>query len=241
MSTTERSAILALDSSTATGSVAVEVDGRVRAEITLHVGTGHSAVLLPAVDQALRWAGVERAELAGVVVGGGPGSFTGLRIGASTAKGIVHALGVPLWSYSALLAVAADCATADRPVCALFDARRRDVYAALYRFAGGVAELLAPTALTVDELVERLRDEEPPILTGEGALLHAAELSAALGAQVAPAHLAVPRASALLWLRRVAPELGRVADPARWEPEYVRASGAERIARAREAGGAGGA
>lgn len=240
MSTNERIAILALDSSTATGSVAVEVDGRVVAEITLHVGTGHSAVLLPAVDRALRWAGVERAELAGVVVGGGPGSFTGLRIGASTAKGIVHALGVPLWSYSALLAVAADSAPADRPVCALFDARRRDVYAALYRFGDGVEELLAPTALTVDELVERLRGEEPPILTGEGALLHADELSAALGARVAPAHLSVPRASALLWLRRVAPDLGRVADAARWEPEYVRASGAERIARARKAGGAAG-
>lgn len=237
MSDTERSAILALDSSTATGSVAVEVGGRVRAEVTLHVGTGHSAVLLPAVDQALRWAGVERADLAGVVVGGGPGSFTGLRIGAATAKGIVHALGVPLWSYSALLAVAADSATADRPVCALFDARRRDVYAALYRFADGVEEVLAPTALSVDELVERLGGEEPPILTGEGALLHADELSAALGARIAPPHLALPRASALLWLRGVAPELGRVADPARWEPEYVRASGAERIARAGGAGG----
>ena len=164
-----------------------------------------------------------------MVVGGGPGSFTGLRIAAATAKGLVHALGVPLWSYSGLLATAAASWSAERAVCALFDARRRDVFAACYRFDNGVRELLAPCALTLDELVARI-GEEPVLFTGEAALLHRAELERLPWARVAPAHQAVPRAAALLWLRDQVPAIGRVAVPAEWEPDYVRASGAERIA-----------
>jgi tRNA threonylcarbamoyladenosine biosynthesis protein TsaB len=178
-------------------------------------------------------------------VSGGPGSFTGLRIGAATAKGIVSTLGVPLWAYSGLLSAAAGCAVGGDEggarVCALFDARRRDVYAASYTFRNGagrpaVEQLFGPEALSLDELLERFRDGPPPVFTGDAALLHAEQIRGALGAAaVAPPHLAIPRASALLWLVAVAPAIGAVADPVAWEPEYVRASGAERIAAARSA------
>lgn len=232
--------ILALETSTTTGSVAVGDGERLLAEVVLGVGAQHSSALMPAVDAAVRWAGLAPAELRGVVVSGGPGSFTGLRIGAASAKGIVAALGLPLWSYSGLLAAAAGCAVPaggqGAYVCALFDARRRDVYAACYRFGGAgaaaVEEVFGPEALTVDALLDRFRDREPPVFTGEAAQLHRAEIERALGARVAPPHLAPPRAAALLWLQRVAPERGRVEDPAGWEPEYVRSSGAERIAAA---------
>lgn len=224
---------LALDTSTGTGSVAVEVDGRVRVEAMLEVGMGASAALLPAVDWALRTAGVRPEELAAVVVGGGPGSFTGVRIAAATAKGIVHALGIPLFAYSGLLAVAAGFAGTERRVCALFDARRRDVYSACYRFSGeGVREEMAPIAEPLERLLERFRGGDPPLFAGEAATLHRDEIRGALGAAVAPAHLSVPRASGLLWAARLVPEWGRVVDPAGWEPCYVRASGAERIAAA---------
>lgn len=125
--------ILALDTSTETGSVAVGRGGRLLAEATLSVGPGHSSALLPAVDWVVRAAGLAPGDLAAVVVGGGPGSFTGLRIAAATAKGMVRALGVPLFAYSGLLAAAAGHWGAGRPVCALFDARRRDVYAGCWR------------------------------------------------------------------------------------------------------------
>jgi tRNA threonylcarbamoyladenosine biosynthesis protein TsaB len=238
--------LLALDTSTTAGSVAVGDGRRVLAEVTLGLSGQHSTALMPAVDAAVRWAGLAPADLRGVAVGGGPGSFTGLRIGAATAKGIVATLGLPLWSYSGLLVAAAGCAVArpeaDAPVCALFDARRRDVYAACYRFGRGeggavrVEEVFGPEALAVDELLDRFRGGPPPLFTGDGALLHAAEIERELGAAIAPPHMALPRAAALLWLVEVAPEAGRVADPAAWEPEYVRAAGAERIAEARRAG-----
>jgi tRNA threonylcarbamoyladenosine biosynthesis protein TsaB len=224
--------VLALDTSTSVGSVAVGEGDRLLAEILLTVGSGHSSALLPAIDRALRSAGLEAGDLAGVVVGGGPGSFTGVRIAAATAKGIVHAAGVPMFAYSSLLAAAAGCWGADRPVCALFDARRRDVYAACYRFGAKVDEVMAPEAVTVDEVLDRFRGGPPPLFTGEAAVIHRAEIERASGARVVPAHLAAPRASALLALLRAEPEAGRVAEPAHWEPDYVRASGAERIAAA---------
>lgn len=222
--------VLALESSTNTGSAAVGDASGLFAEVVRSVAAGHSSGLLPAAEQALRAAGLRPSDLAAVVVGGGPGSFTGLRIAAATAKGMIQALGVPLFAYSGLLATAASGWAAGGPVCALFDARRRDVYAACYRFDDGVQELFGPVALSVDEVVERFRGGEVPLFAGEGATLHQPELERELGARVLPAHLGLPRAAALVWLATHAPELGAVADSTAWEPEYVRASGAERIA-----------
>jgi tRNA threonylcarbamoyladenosine biosynthesis protein TsaB len=234
--------VLALDSSTAIGSVAVGDERGTLAEIVLNVGAGHSAALLPAVDEAMRIARLTPAELAGVVVGGGPGSFTGLRIAAATAKGMLQALRVPLLSYSGLMAAAAAHWAAPGPVWGVFDARRRDVFAARYSFRDGLRVLDAPAAMTLDELMERARTggDPAPVFAGDGALRHAAELERETGGRVAPDHLSIPRASALLWLARTAPELGMVTDPSTWEPDYLRAAGVERIAAARAAGGSDG-
>jgi len=225
--------VLALDSSTSGGSVAVAVEGRIAAERVLPATAGASSLLMPAVDEAVRAAGLHPRDLAAVVAAGGPGSFTGLRIAAATAKAIVRALGVPLYAYSGLLAAAAAHRREGRAVCALFDARNREVFAGCWSFAdGGVRELLAPTIVTVDEAVDRLRGASP-LFTGDGAALHAAELEEAFGpGSVRPLADESP-AAGLLWLARTVPAPGRVAAPAAWEPEYLRASGAERIAAAR--------
>lgn len=225
--------VLALDTSTTVGSAAVGIGQTLLAEVVVNVGAGHSSALLPAIDHVMHSAGFAPRDLQGVVVGGGPGSFTGLRVAAATAKGIVHALGVPLFAYSGLLAIAAGCVSAGRPVCALLDARRRDVFVSCYSFREEIQEIFAPQALPLDVVLERFRSETP-IFAGEGAVLHADEIRRELAATVAPDFLAFPRASVLLWLLSHAPERGRIADPAGWEPEYLRASGAERIA----AGGA---
>jgi tRNA threonylcarbamoyladenosine biosynthesis protein TsaB len=225
--------VLALDSSTSGGSVAVAVDGEVVAERVLPSAAGASSLLMPAVDEAVRAAGLRPRDLAAVVVAGGPGSFTGLRIAAATAKAIVRALGVPLFAYSGLLAAAAAHRREGRAVCALFDARNREVFAGCWSFADDdVGELLPPAIMTVDDAIARLRAESP-LFTGDGAALHAAELEAAFGAGgVRPLADESP-AAGLLWLARAVPERGRVAVPSAWEPEYLRASGAERIAAAR--------
>jgi tRNA threonylcarbamoyladenosine biosynthesis protein TsaB len=228
--------VLALDSSTAGASVAVGDGGRTLAVEVVEAGTGASSLLLPAVDRAMRAAGVAPRELGAVAVGGGPGSFTGLRIAAATAKAIVRARGVPLFAWSGLLATAAAHREGRGPVCALFDARNREVFAGCWRFAGdSVEEILAPTALAVGDVIERLRGAGARFV-GDGAGLHRAEIESACGAGSVETQAREPAAAGLLWLAGAAPELGRVDEPAAWEPEYLRASGAERTAAAREAG-----
>ena len=228
--------ILALDSSTAGASVAVGDGERVLAVEVVEAGAGASSLLLPAVDRAMRAAGVAPRELGAVAVGGGPGSFTGLRIAAATAKAIVRARGVPLFAYSGLMATAAAHREGGGAVCALFDARNREVFAGCWRFHGdGVEEILAPAALAVGDVVERMRGAGARFV-GDGAALYRGEIEAACGAGAVDADEREPAAAGLLWLVGAAPETGRVGEPAAWEPEYLRASGAERIAAAREAG-----
>lgn len=243
--------LLAIDTATSVGTVAVGDGERVLAELTLGMRTRHSEALLPAIRFALEHARLEPSQLDGVVVGAGPGSFTGVRIAAATAKALVHAVKLPLYAYSTLLALAASGATlpppppagagrgsggreaasaraapGTRPVCSVLDARRDEVYAACYRFAasGPPETLMPPTALAIEDLARQMAPLEPMFL-GDGAVRHRATLA---GADLVPPYLNVPRASALLWLAANTPDVGRVATPARWEPEYVRASGAER-------------
>jgi tRNA threonylcarbamoyladenosine biosynthesis protein TsaB len=227
-------AVLAIDSSTRDAYVAVEVDGTLAAEEAVTARANASSALLPAVDRAVRAAGLAPGDLSAVVVGGGPGSFTGLRIAAATAKGIVRAIGVPLYAYSGLLAAAAAHRDGDAAVCALFDARNREVFAGCWRFDAGAREVLGVTAAGIDDIMERLRGERVRFV-GEGAALHRALLADAFGVEAVAGEERSP-AAGLLWLARTVPEHGRVADAAAWEPDYVRAAGVERIAAARGAG-----
>ncbi len=220
---------LAIETSTPLGSVAVGNGNAVRAEAVLGIHSRHSEVLLPAIDFVLRNAGVGKHELARIVVGGGPGSFTGLRIAAATAKGLCHALDIPLFAYSGLLAVAAGAGQHDRPVCALFDARRGEVYAACFRFPdyARIETVLEPAPRPIDDVLGML-DTPATLFAGDGAQRNAAAIAAA-GGVLAPAHLGVPRASALLWLSDVAAHAGEVSVVSAWEPLYLRDSGAERM------------
>jgi tRNA threonylcarbamoyladenosine biosynthesis protein TsaB len=219
--------LLAVDTASPVGSVAVGTADRVLSEVTLGVGTRHSEALLPAVRFALEQARIAADDLAGVVVGAGPGSFTGVRIAAATAKGLVRGLHVPLLAYSSLLCLAAAVAQDGTPVCALLDARRGEVYAACYRFPGfgRPQTLLQPVARDVGSVVRDVAALRP-VFAGEGAVRYQDRIGDA--GPIAPAHLAFPRAAALLWLAAADPAAGRVHSPAHWSPDYLRASGAER-------------
>jgi tRNA threonylcarbamoyladenosine biosynthesis protein TsaB len=258
----EKKPYLAIDTSTELGSIAVGRGDRLLAEIVVGVRVRHSEALLPAIDFALRAAGVETAELGGIVVGAGPGSFTGVRIAAATAKGMVRVLGTPLFAYSGLLALAAGVGAGmgsaparpadasvgedpetgpgdvvppapgpgERPVCALFDARRGEVYAGCYRFGGGRIEtILEPQVQPLAGVLEELRGFDP-VYAGDGAERYHDQIADA-GGRLAPAIYSVPRGSADLWLAETSPEAGSIADPAEWEPEYLRAAGAQRMVR----------
>ena len=228
---------VAIETSTPLGSVAVGREDRVLAEVSLGVQTRHAERVLPALEAALSMAGVEREGVEEVVVGAGPGSFTGVRVAGAMGKGLATALEIPLLAYSSLLALAASV-PAGRPVCALFDARRGEVYAGCWTVTPAeLREHLSPRVGPVGSVLEAMVEEPgeaqegrsgapTPLYAGEGALRYADALEAA---GVARAEMpAVPRASTLLWLAHHHPAAGRVEEPARWEPAYVRASSAER-------------
>ncbi|MDE2663249.1 MAG: tRNA (adenosine(37)-N6)-threonylcarbamoyltransferase complex dimerization subunit type 1 TsaB [Gemmatimonadota bacterium] len=215
---------LALETSTGLGGVALGRADNLISECALAVRATHSETVLDEVDRMLARARIGAEDIGRVVVGAGPGSFTGVRIAASLAKGWCHARGVPLFAYSSLRAVAAS-AGRDR-VCALFDARRGEVYGAAFADGPLGAPVRGPAACDIGRWLGGLEDCASWSFAGEGAIRHRAMIEAR-GATVLPPFLGVPRAGALLWLAERLPA-GRVADIDAWEPRYVRSSGAER-------------
>ena len=176
---------LGIEAATPTGGAAVARDGVLLAEVTLGLTIRHSELLLPGIEFVINAAGIARTDLDGIVVGAGPGSFTGVRIAAATARGLAAALGVPLFAHSSLAAAAAGAGVTDRPVCALFDARRGEVYAACYRFGvSGVEVLLPPAALPLPAVLEQVA-ALAPVFIGDGAGRYAAQLPSATPAAAA--------------------------------------------------------
>ena len=241
-------ALVGLETSGSVASVAISRGGKVVARRFLGEQGRHAAALLPALDEVLAEARLAPADLTGVVVGTGPGSFTGVRVAASAAKGITHALGVPLYPLSSLAAAAlaeripADAfgsgpwpegarssreafGTRDRVV--LFDARGERLFCASFRLGDDEVEVLDPPAFRVLGEVMADRSRAKALYCGSGALRHADALRAA-GRVVLPAPFGFPTADALLLRMAWAPTPSPVADPFDWEPEYLRETGAVR-------------
>jgi tRNA threonylcarbamoyladenosine biosynthesis protein TsaB len=224
---------LALETATRVGSIAIgrgeaaEAAEAADVEVNLSIQETHSEVLLPAVDFSLAMAGAALSDVREIVVGTGPGSFTGVRVAAAIAKGWSFAADVTLYGYPTLLVIAAAAAVDERPICALLDARRGEVYAAGYRLSDATFEpWLPPGVFDLRELGRRLRDlDERPLCVGPGAEAYRAALSAASW-PVAAGPTVWPRAATLLWLRARWPAAGAILDPNQWEPLYVRDSGA---------------
>ena len=238
---------LALDTSTPVGSVCVGVGSRVVARGVIHGQGSHSADLVPTIDRVLQEAGADLSELAGLVLGAGPGSFTGVRVAAATAKGLAHALDIPLWAVSSLEAGAASVdvdeieleqavekervmlSEEERawPRYVLFDARSDRVYGACYRPTGTGFEVLVPPHSTTIGAV--LSSDFPiSVFVGDGARRHADEIRGA-GFTLLSTPFGMPTAAGLLRAVAGSPSRDPVDDVARWEPEYLRSSSAERM------------
>ncbi|PYN81948.1 MAG: tRNA (adenosine(37)-N6)-threonylcarbamoyltransferase complex dimerization subunit type 1 TsaB [Candidatus Rokuibacteriota bacterium] len=160
--------VLAVETSTLSGGAAL-LDGElVVGEYVLDVRLTHSERLMAAIDRLLTDAGWTVGELEGLAVAVGPGSFTGLRVGLSTVKGLALALSIPIAAVPTLDAMAAMLPFAALPICPVLDARKGEVYASLYRWDGdGMRREWDYLAITPDDLSRRL--DEPVIVLGDGA------------------------------------------------------------------------
>ncbi|MGD2080601.1 MAG: tRNA (adenosine(37)-N6)-threonylcarbamoyltransferase complex dimerization subunit type 1 TsaB [Nitrospirota bacterium] len=223
--------ILAIDTSTMTGGVAVmDGDRGLLAETRARVRTGHSGSLMPEVDQALGRASLAITDIDALCVTTGPGSFTGLRIGLSTAKGLCFSTGLPLVAVPTLEAFAWNFPLSRAPVCPMLDARKKEVYAAVFLMGGGGAERLMPEAsVRPADLVRELAGHDEVVLAGQGAELYREVFAGALGrrAVFAPPHLSepLPSAAAALGLQKAL--RGEFSEPRGLSPFYIRKSEAE--------------
>ncbi len=223
--------ILGLDTATLTAGIAIVDAGRIVAQAQ-HDTSGRSADLLVGIDAVCRTAGIAPGALDAIAIGAGPGSFTGLRIGMATAKGIAFAAGRPLWAVSSLAALAHDATLElanqqrspylDGVIIAALDARKGEVYAGCYRADGsalGVERVLAPDELAA--WATELAGDAPQRFAGDALTMYPDAL-----ATLAPRWLAVATPSGAS-VAQLAVAGARVDVVIRGAPSYVRRPEAE--------------
>lgn len=202
--------------------------GRVLASLSLTGNVTHSRRLLKAIDYLLHEAGVDWPDIAGIGVSLGPGSFTGLRIGMATAKGLAAATGKPLFGISSLDSLAAKCSTS-RLICAVVDARKKEIYTAFYRCnSDGLAERISEMSVVAPERL-CAAITETVVMIGDGVMVYGDLFKKLLGETVlfAPAVLHELSAASLGMLAGEKLLCNDVLNVAEAVPLYIRSSDAE--------------
>lgn len=233
--------LLAIDASGIAGSVAYYKDGKIVGEYYICDKLTHSQTIMPMLEEMKKLLGFDLGEVDAVAVTSGPGSFTGLRIGVTTAKTLAFALQVPIIGIPTLDVIAGSMAFAPYLICPLMDARRNQVYTALYKWEdGGVRRLSDYLAIDLDAHLDDLKQKnEKVIFVGDGAPLFKAHIQEVLGenALFAPSFANLQHASVLADQAASRFEKGEVEDASTFVPMYLRKSQAEREKEEREKNG----
>lgn len=228
--------ILALDSSSRTASVALCRDGVLLGQSFNNNGLTHSQTLMPMVESLLSNTQVDPVDIGLVAVTHGPGSFTGLRIGVASAAGLAWGWELPCCGVSSLEAAAMGVSHMDGLICAVMDARRGQVYNALfYAKQGTLDRVTADRALDMNDLWDEIKNMDP-VLVGDGAEICYTSRQEAR-ARLAPPHLRYPGAWAVAVIAEQKLLAGEVLQPNELVPVYLRVPQAERERAARQAQG----
>jgi tRNA threonylcarbamoyladenosine biosynthesis protein TsaB len=235
--------VIGIDTATPVTSVAVGSEAGALASITVRNDRAHAELLIPMVREALDRAGLAGSDLRGIAVGTGPGLFTGLRVGVSSAKALAQAWELPMVAVPSLDVLAFGCRHAGRLVCAAIDGRRGELFTATYRPArgpqgverpgpqgverpgsAGVERTGEPRVVRPHDLARELADAgEPVLVCGDGALLHAETLGGAGAAvELAGADHAAPSAESLIQIALPRFARGEVTTPLEVSPIYLR-------------------
>ncbi|MDP8233118.1 MAG: tRNA (adenosine(37)-N6)-threonylcarbamoyltransferase complex dimerization subunit type 1 TsaB [Candidatus Zophobacter franzmannii] len=217
---------LAIDTSSTSGSFAFAKDDEVIFEHYFKVKITHSETLLPNIDKALKSLGYKPSDINKLLICIGPGSFTGMRIGLATAKGISYGLKIPIVAYTSLELTAANLIGNKLPILSFIDARMKEVYTALY--SSDMQELIKPSNCKPLEFLESINT--PVIVAGSGVKEYSDLLTSKPDIfHIAPIHLQIPKASGLFSLETILPkdETFNLEQLFKLEPEYLRLSQAE--------------
>lgn len=223
--------ILGIESSSLVASVAVVTDGLLTAEYTVNLKKTHSQTLLPMIDEMMKLLEIRPDSVDAIAVSAGPGSFTGLRIGSATGKGLGLALKKPLIHIPTVDAMAYNLYGAADLICPVMDARRNQVYTGLYYFRQEFEIVKSQCAMDAGELAEELnRRGERVIFLGDGVPVCGELLRESLKVpfRFAPAHVNRQRGASVAALGAIYFEEGRIETAAQHRPDYLRKSQAER-------------
>jgi tRNA threonylcarbamoyladenosine biosynthesis protein TsaB len=228
--------ILALETATEVGSVALLEDARLLADVSFGTARHHAASVLVATEQVLEHGGRRQQDVEAIALSIGPGSFTGLRIGLATALGLCFGTPRRVLPVPTLAALALQAGSAAR-VVPMLDARRGQIYTGLY--APGGVPLLEDRLTDPRAWLESLRSRQPLVLLGPGARLYRNEIESCLGegSVVLPAHIGAPRASNVGLLGAELAKAGQGVPAPEVELRYLRPSDAEASAGNRDTPG----
>lgn len=224
--------ILALDSSSLVASVAITSEDDILAEYTINYKKTHSQTLLPMLDEIVRMVDLDISEVDAIAITSGPGSFTGLRIGSATAKGLGFALNKPIISVPTVDSLAYNLYGTDRVVCPIMDARRDQVYTGLYEFKEDKLVVISlQKAVGIEEIIDEINAMgRDVIFLGDGVPIHRNRITerVTVGFTFAPLHKNRQRAGtvAALGLEYYKANLLETAEE--HQPVYLRMSQAER-------------
>lgn len=232
--------ILGIDTTGQTASAALVEGDKLIAEFTMNYKLTHSQTILPMIADILERTETDKASIDCIACACGPGSFTGLRIGAATAKGFALALDKPIVAVPTLDALAYNVFETNKFICPIMDARRNQVYTGMYSFENGQLCVIEPQmAIGIDGLAEKLNQcGQPVIFLGDGVPVHREYLDGNLKVlhQYAPAHMNRQRAASVGALGMEYYKAGKCETAAEHQPDYLRVSQAERE-RAERTGG----
>ena len=224
--------ILAIDSSGLVASIAVAENDTLLGEYTMNYKKTHSQTLLPMLQELAKMIELDLTTIDALAVSGGPGSFTGLRIGSATAKGLGLALEKPIVNVPTVDALAMNLWGSDRLICPLMDARRQQAYTGLYEFQDGKLSVIVPQcAVGIDEIISKVNAcERDVIFLGDGVSVFDEYIrtNCTCAFSYAPAHMNQQRAASVAVLGALLYEEGKVESAEDHKPEYLRLSQAER-------------
>jgi len=224
--------IIAIDSSSLTASVAIIEDEQILAEYNINYKKTHSQTLLPMLDEIKKMTELDLDTIDAIAISKGPGSFTGLRIGSATAKGLGLALKKPIIPIGTLEGLSYNAWGISGLICPIMDARRNQVYTAIYKFENGEhITVIDQCAISIEEIVEKINElGEKVLFMGDGVPVHQDYIKNNIktGYQFAPAHMSRQRAAAFAIPAKKYLEEGRIEAAEDHKPEYLRLSQAER-------------
>lgn len=224
--------LLALDSSGLVASVAVAEDENLIGEYTVNYKKTHSQTLLPMLDTVAKMIDLDLDTIDAIAIAKGPGSFTGLRIGSATAKGLGLALDKPIVEIPTVDGLAYNLWGSGDLVCPLMDARRNQTYTGIYEFQNGEMQVLEPQcAVDISVIVEKINDlQRPVVFLGDGVPVFRTYIEGHVQVPYtfAPAHLNKQRAGAVAALAFRYMEKEQVVSAREHQPDYLRLSQAER-------------